>query len=149
MRLRFSAVQGQGARPLLRDGEANVDDFKFMMRYRAGWEKRSVHGAEAMMHSTRENILKMIGFLFSDVDRDVFAGKLFEFLRATTQEGNKAGAYGAIDDSLAAFKPSFSYGKWLASRVPQAEAHLEQNGGHMSMFAHRIPEVRRWLASKF
>ncbi len=43
----------------------------------------------------------------------------------------------------------FSHGKWLASLIPNAEAHLEKDEGHLSLFTLRIPEVHSWVVKKF
>ncbi len=43
----------------------------------------------------------------------------------------------------------FSHGEWLVKQVPQAQAHLSQEDGHLTLYVNRIPEVHAWIASHF
>jgi pimeloyl-ACP methyl ester carboxylesterase len=153
-------------------GEFNVEDVKLMLRDQKAWEEKSVQDTELMKKGTREDVRKMLDSLLSEVDKGALTEELDEFLHASTGEGLSSGPYGAIDDSLADASPwgfelasiriptqvwhggqdrfcPFAHGQWLASRVPNAEAHLEENGGHLTMFIRAIPEVHRWLAASF
>lgn len=153
-------------------GEFNVEDFKLMLSNQAEWEVKSRQDANMMMKATRAELEQMLTTLLSEVDRSVLSDELVGYLQKQSQEAFKTGIRGACDDSLATSRPwgfdlasiqvpvqiwhgrhdkfvPFSHGEWLASRVPHAEAHLEKDEGHLSLFVRRIPEVHEWLAAKF
>ena len=153
-------------------GEYNVEDYKLMLRNQSEWEAKSKQDAEVMAKQTKADRVKLIGSLLSEVDRAVNTDQLDDFFHSQFQDGLKNGIDGNVDDQLATvmpwgFDPSsitvpvqiwhgkedrfvpFSHGQWLASKIPQADAHLEENDGHLTMFVNRIPEVQAWLASKF
>lgn len=153
-------------------GEYNVEDYKLMLRNQPEWENKSRRDAEVMAKQTKADRAKMLGSLLSEVDRAVNTDEVDGFFQSQFEDGLRNGIDGGMDDQVATvmpwgFDPSsirvplqiwhgkedrfvpFSHGQWLASWIPQAEAHLEENEGHISMFVNRIPEVQGWLASKF
>jgi len=153
-------------------GEFNVQDFKLMLSNQSEWVKKSRQDAEVMMRASREELLQLIGSLISDADRVILTDELVGFLRAQLRDGFKAGFDGYIDDGLADAKPwgfdpisvkvpvqvwhgrqdrfvPFAHGQWLAERMPQADVHLEQDEGHLTLVVRRVPEIHRWLATKF
>lgn len=155
-------------------GKSNEDDFKLMTSDRKAWEKASEEQAKMMVAGapTRENVIMALGTLLSDVDRSMLTDDMVEFLTASTREGLKNGAGGWIDDALAEASPwgfelasvrsptqvwhgrhdgfcPYAHGEWLARHVPNAEVHLEQGAGHLSMYERKIPEVHDWLVERF
>jgi len=153
-------------------GEFNVEDTKLMLSDPVEWEAKSRRDADEQLEATKADILQMFATLLSEVDRSALSDELVGYLQAQFQEAYKAGIRGGCDDSLAicwpwGFDPAsirvpvqiwhgrhdrfvpFSHGEWLASRIPEAEAHLERDEGHLSLLVGRIPEVHRWLAAKF
>ena len=43
----------------------------------------------------------------------------------------------------------FAHGKWLAENIPNAEARLFDDDGHLSLFENRIEEIHSWLLQCF
>jgi pimeloyl-ACP methyl ester carboxylesterase len=41
-----------------------------------------------------------------------------------------------------------SHGRWLAVRVPGAEARISAEDGHLTLMAHRVGEVHDWLLER-
>jgi len=153
-------------------GEFNVEDFKLMFANRAEWEVKARKDADEMLKATPAAYAEMLGTLLSDVDRPELSGQLLRHFQDQTQEAFESGIRGICDDGLAdaspwGFEPAsirvpvqiwhgrhdkfvpFSHALWLSSHVPQAEAHMEEDEGHLTLFTRRIPEVHRWLAAKF
>lgn len=153
-------------------GEYNVEDYKLMLNNQPEWEAKSKQDAEVLTKQTREDRAKMIESLLSEPDKEVNTDEVDGYFHSQFQDGLRNGIEGPMDDQVATvtpwgFDPSsirvplqiwhgkqdrfvpFSHGQYLASRIPQAEVHLEESEGHISMFVKRIPEVLAWLASKF
>jgi len=155
-------------------GVMSRPDFELLFRDQPAWESKCRKGREATLGSSRspELFRQALSPLLSEADRAAFSEEVAGFLLRSWQEGLKVGDEGVRDDFLSQVKPwgfdlegiripvqiwhgaqdrfvPFSHGKWLASRVPGAELHLEPDEGHISMISTHIPDVQRWLASKF
>ncbi len=122
--------------------------------------------------STREQFRARVSSLLSEVDRVALTDELVDYAIATEREGQRDGLAGGRDDALAELAPwgfdlsairvplqvwhgaldrfvPFVQGEWLVAHLPRAEAHLETDEGHLSLFERRIPEVQAWLARHF
>ncbi len=153
-------------------GEYNVEDYELMLHHRAEWEAKSRKDTEVLVNQTKADRMKMLGSLLSETDKAANTDEVDDFFHSQLEEGLGRGIEGTLDDQIASamswgFDPAsiqvplqiwhgkedrfvpFSHGQWLASRIPRAEVHLEENDGHLPMFVNRIPEVQGWLASKF
>lgn len=153
-------------------GEANAEEWKLMISDLPAWEAKFELEAPAMANATVEEMAEVFRTLLSDVDREAFTADVAEIIVRMAREGLSAGFQGLKDDNLAGAKPwgfelstirvplqiwhgrhdkfvPFSHGEWLARHIPKAEAHLEPNEGHVTMYARRLPEVHEWLLSHF
>jgi pimeloyl-ACP methyl ester carboxylesterase len=97
-----------------------------------------------------------LGYLLPDVDRAVLTDEFGEDLASSFHEGLRNGIDGWLDDDIAFIRPwgfdldeirepvtlwqgsadlmvPFAHGEWLASRLPGASIHLEQDEGHLSI----------------
>lgn len=130
-------------------------------------EQEDLQGAGA------RELAKSVETILSDVDRALVEQTEIGVQMAHCMlDAIHHGLYGWADDDLAfiqpwGFKPAtirvplqiwhgqqdlmapLAHGKWLAEHIPQAEAHLNPEDGHMTMYAYRIPEVHAWLAKYF
>jgi len=154
-------------------GELNVEDFKLMLDNEAEWELKSRRDADSISKASPLELARIFATLLSEEDRIALSSdELAGWMHDTMHEAYRTGIRGACDDSLAISQPwgfdpasikipvqvwhgehdkfvPFSHGEWFATRIPRAEAHLEKNEGHLTLFVGRIPDVHAWLAAKF
>jgi pimeloyl-ACP methyl ester carboxylesterase len=155
-----------------------IDWFQGMSEWHTQFFKAMMSDPSALDGLTAPEILSRAQFrervstLLSDVDRIALTDELVDYVMASEREGQRAGLAGGRDDSLAEVAPwgfdlatievplqvwhgqhdqfvPFAHGKWLAAHLPRADAHLEAEEGHVSLFERRIPDVHEWLASNF
>jgi pimeloyl-ACP methyl ester carboxylesterase len=162
----------QGFDPLEGMGAANLEDVRLMMTDPAAWEARMVAQVETMRHPTPEQVAQVIETLVSDVDRKAITPGLLQFFSEESEEAFRNGADGMRDDNLSDLRAwgfdlasirvptqvwhgahdhfvPFGHGRWLAAHVPNVDAHLLPDEGHLTLYEPRIPEVHGWLASQF
>jgi pimeloyl-ACP methyl ester carboxylesterase len=96
-----------------------------------------------------------------------------EWTVSSMREGFRPGVEGGQDDEIAIYHQAWGFelstirvpvllwhgekdqfvsvreGRWLAARIPGVEARFTPEDGHVSLAEHRIPEVQRWLLTKF
>ena len=153
-------------------GEANATDFRLMVDDRPAWLEKSQRDREEMLGWDAAKLREGFASLCSEVDRAALTDPVAEFLRLQMHEGLRPGDAGIRDDNLSVILPwgfdpaevrvpvqvwhggedrfvPFSHGQWVAKRVPGAEAHLLPDEGHLSLWLRHVPEVHRWLASRF
>jgi len=156
-------------------GELNVTDFHRALGDPAEWDRKCRKDREELLTATPGQIGEMWASLFSAVDRDALQGEardLMEFFIRQLREGLRGGHEGMRDDALSQTGPygfdlasiavpvqiwqggqdrmvPFAHGQWLTARVRGADAHLHPAEGHVTIALRHIPDVHRWLASKF
>ena len=147
-------------------GEMNVVEFTAALQGETAvrplleqWQgAMSAGGAEAM----RDEMASLLGA----ADAAALAGELAEYLHASVVE--TGGVDGWLDDDLAfvapwGFEPemisipvlvrhgeqdrfvSADHSRWLAERIPGAEAWITRDDGHLTLYEHAIPEIHAWL----
>lgn len=153
-------------------GEYNVQDFKLLVKDPKKWEENNRKDMDQLIKSGRDEFAGMFASLLSEVDRNALSDDFLDMIIFQAKEGCSKSISGLRDDNLADIMPwgfdpitisvpvqiwhgsedmfvPFQHGKWLASRIPGAEAHLEEGEGHISIFEKRISEIHRWLIDKF
>lgn len=153
-------------------GELNEDDFRLMLRDRRAWEMKSRSDRNEMLSWTPDQLRAGLASLCSEVDRRALTDEVVDFLIQSGREALRPGDEGMRDDSLSTILPwgfdlakirvpvqvwhggqdrfvPVTHGQWVSARIPNAEAHLEQDQGHITMFLQRVPAAHAWLRAKF
>jgi len=110
--------------------------------------------------------------LFSPVDAAALSDELADYFAERNRKGLAPGIEGWWDDSVALLRPwgfslgaiqvpvmvwhgrqdwmvPFQHAEWLARRLPAAEAYLNDDDGHLTLFQNRVPAVHAWLLDHF
>ena len=152
-------------------GELNVEDFQLLLRDPVAWEEKTRRDRDQLVAARPEELAELWSSLLSEVDRAGLTEELSAWLVESLRVGLANGHEGMRDDGLSEVRPwgfdpaeirvpvqiwhgahdrfvPFAHGRWLASHVPGAEAHLLPNEGHLTLFVNRLPEVHRWLGAR-
>jgi pimeloyl-ACP methyl ester carboxylesterase len=150
-------------------GQTNVDEFAAARQGREAFEEYL--GPQPREPVTAESLRQGLRTLLTDVDAAVLAGKFGEYLAENMSEAVRQGMDGWRDDDLAFVKAwgfsmedirvpvqlwhgaqdhfvPFAHGEWLAARIPDVDARLRPDDGHLTLMERRIPEVHAWLLER-
>lgn len=153
-------------------GEDNVEEFGAALEGEEKLRGFLDEQASGMLDLSPQQMAEFMSTLLSGPDKAVFNGSFGEQLAKSMQDAVRGGVDGWLDDDLAFTKPwgfspsdiqvplqiwqgehdkmvPYSHGEWLMKAVPQAENHLNDEDGHLTLYVNRVPEVHEWLASKF
>lgn len=151
-------------------GQANVDDFQLFFKDEAAARAKTDQDREDAKDLTAEAVNKQLGTLLTPTDAAVVP-EMAEFLASSTRAGLAPGSQGWWDDNRCLALPwgfglsdisvpvllmhgrqdqfvPFGHGEWLSRHIPGVEARLLDNDGHLTLRAHRVPEVHAWLADR-
>ncbi|MGZ6256450.1 MAG: alpha/beta fold hydrolase [Candidatus Limnocylindria bacterium] len=152
-------------------GQDNVDDIKLYLRDPGAARVKSVQDRLDMLSLTADQLTEGWESLLSPVDAAAVSGDLAAWLIRGFQDGLATTDEGWWEDGVAHLEPwgfaldlisipaqvwhgrhdqfvPVQHGEWLAAHVPGAEAHISDTDGHLTLFG-RIPDVHRWLTSRF
>jgi pimeloyl-ACP methyl ester carboxylesterase len=152
--------------------EGTVAGFQLFTNDPVAWRRKLAQEVKETKGITVEQLYESLFGSSSESDRAVLTPELLAFAYAQLQDGLSQGPDGFIDDALSDIRPwgfefnsikvpvqlwhgmddrlvPLAHAKWLATRLPRADIHLEPGEGHISLFARRIPEVQEWLVSHF
>jgi pimeloyl-ACP methyl ester carboxylesterase len=137
-------------------GQENVVEFSAALQGEGQLRSYLLHEREQLKDITAADVVGALETLLPDVDRAVLTGEFGEDIAASFREAVRPGVEGWLEDDMAftrswGFKlaeisvPTMiwqgsadlmvpvSHGQWLASQLPDASAHLEEGGGHLSV----------------
>lgn len=148
-------------------GQDNLDEFGAAVRGEAELRSYLDGQREGLVAITGADVIAALDSLLPDVDRRALTEEYADSLAAGFREAVRLGVDGWLDDDLAFVRPwgfelgevrpptsiwqgsedlmvPYAHGRWLAERLPEADAHLVEGEGHLSIL-HSEEETDRVL----
>jgi pimeloyl-ACP methyl ester carboxylesterase len=153
-------------------GEENVNDTKLFLEDEPAARAKTTADREHLLALTAEQMANAFPTLLSAVDAAAFTPELGRHLAKSMHDGLAPGDQGWWDDGSAhlqswgfeleairvpvqlwhgrhdRFVP-FQHGEWLAGKIPDVEAHLTDEDGHLTLMQRRVGDVHAWLLEHF
>ena len=153
-------------------GEDNVEEFGAALEGRETLEPMLEKWRAEMVESDSDNALEGFESLLSEPDQAVASsGDVGRFLMANGKACLERSAEGWIEDDLAFTQPwGFEFerirvpvlllqgvqdlmvppdhGRWLAGRIPNVEARISEEHGHLTLITAGVEEAHSWLLQK-
>jgi len=149
-------------------GQDNVDDTRLFLTDEAASRAKMDKDREELLATSPADATKGIESLLTPTDAAVLHGELAEYLVSSAQDGLAPGSQGWWEDNCMIrqwgfdladiavpvlllhgrqdmFVP-FGHGEWLAAHIPNVEAWLLDDDGHLTLLQNRVPEVHAWLS---
>lgn len=153
-------------------GETNAAETRAALKGREACADIIEADAAELLAANRETLDQAFRTLLCPADAAVLTSDFADFVLRTFREGIGETRDGLIDDEMAFIRPwgfelsqiripvlvmhggqdrmvPCSHGKWLAGKIPNAEARFLPDYGHLTLSVRRVPEVHAWLLSKF
>ena len=152
--------------------DAAREDHALFTSDRREWERVSALQCEAALARSHAEFVDAWSAGKAPVDQEVLRGDFGTWLDHAVRTGIAPGIDGALDDNVALFHAQWGFqaasiaipvkiwhgiqdrfiasahGRWLAERIPGAEADLNDRDGHLNVAAERIGDVHEWLAGR-
>ena len=153
-------------------GEDNVEEFSAAVEGRDVLEPLLERHRVEMLQSESDNVLEGFESLLSAPDQEVArSGDVGRFLKANGESGLESSAEGWIEDDLAFTQPwGFEFerirvpvlllqgvqdlmvppdhGRWLAEQIPNVDARISDEHGHLTLITSGVEEAHSWLLEK-
>jgi pimeloyl-ACP methyl ester carboxylesterase len=150
---------------------SRVAEFGAALESRAALERFVETATPGLLGADPEALVQAWRSLLSPADVAVLTHDFAGYLVNQVREGIKERRDGWVDDDIAFTRPwgfdlsqiripvllihgeqdqfvPFSHGQWLASRIPNVDARLSVDDGHLTLATRRFPEAHAWLLSK-
>jgi pimeloyl-ACP methyl ester carboxylesterase len=138
--------------------QENVEEFTAAIAGKDALDALLQPMVEHFRHVTGDSIVEGLGTLLPDVDKVALSGTFADDMAVALRRATESGVAGWRDDDLAfvadwGFEVGdiavpvaiwqgrldrmvpFAHGEWLAAEIPNAEAHLFDDQGHLSLIA--------------
>jgi pimeloyl-ACP methyl ester carboxylesterase len=162
----------EGLNPMLGMGEENVVDFGAALIGREAVEPRALEQVQELLRAKPADLVELMSTLMSPVDAERLRGPFGEYWSGLFPDVFAQSAAGWVDDDLAFVRPwgfdvedirvpvllwhgrhdrfvPIGHAEWLYGRIPECEARLTLDDGHLTLVADRVPAVHEWLLARF
>jgi pimeloyl-ACP methyl ester carboxylesterase len=153
-------------------GQENIDDDRLILSDPAAARAKLASDRHDLLNATATDLAEVYPTLFSPTDAAALTEELVEYFVRRWKDGLAPGIEGWWDDTFAQLKPwgfpletirlpvtvwhgrqdrmvPFQHGEWLASHLPNADAHLSDQDGHLTLLQNQVPTVHAWLLDHF
>jgi pimeloyl-ACP methyl ester carboxylesterase len=153
-------------------GEDNIADTRAALKSREAHKQSAEANTAKLLAATPETLVEALRSLLCPADAAVLTTDFADFALRSVRDGIGQTRDGVIEDDIAHLTPwgfelgqirtpvllmhgeqdqfvPFSHGKWLASKIPNAETRFLPDDGHLTLSLRRIPEVHAWLLGKW
>jgi len=164
-------IDGEGLDWTAGMGEGNVEEFGTAQQGREAVEPSVEKKRAGRLRGNPIQLREEFRTLLTPVDAGALTGEYAEFLHGTMCTSLEPGGEGWVDDDLAFAKPwgfevatvetpvllwhgehdmfvPIAHGRWLATQLPNVDARLSVDDGHLTLVTRRIPEVHAWLVER-
>lgn len=146
------------------------EEHELFLSDRAEWERLGEAQRDELLAMSVQELTEQWAEGKAEVDGAALRGDFGVWLHRVAQAAVAPGIGGWIDDDIAwfhspwGFDPAsirvpvkvwhgredrfvpFEHGRWLAERIPGAQAELRDDDGHLTVASGRIGDVHEWLA---
>jgi pimeloyl-ACP methyl ester carboxylesterase len=153
-------------------GKDNADDIHLYLDDPEAAREKSRRDRLDWLEGTPGQLAEALETLLSPLDAAVLVDEFAEWLFRSCAEALVASDEGWWEDGVAHLAPwgfdlaatrvpvqvwhgrqdkfvPFQHGQWLAAHIPDAEPHLSDDDGHLTLLIDRVPDVHRWLLGHF
>jgi pimeloyl-ACP methyl ester carboxylesterase len=153
-------------------GQENIEDDKLTLSDPAAARAKLATDRDDLLNTTAADLAESHPTLFSPVDAAALTPELVAHNFRRYRDGLAPGIEGWWDDSVALLNPwgfspetiavpvmvwhgrhdrmvPLAHGEWLADHLPNAEAHLSDEDGHLTLGQNRVPTIHSWLLGHF
>jgi pimeloyl-ACP methyl ester carboxylesterase len=153
-------------------GKSNVESFEAVLAGEETHRARHEQDLQDLLGTTPERLVEVWGSLLGPADREVATGEVATFLLDNATAAVTPSSAGWFDDDIAFSKPwgfevssiqvpvllmhgeqdlfvPYGHGLWLAEHIPEVDARLSAEDGHLTLPERRIGEVHAWLVERF
>jgi pimeloyl-ACP methyl ester carboxylesterase len=153
-------------------GEVNVKSFEAVLAGEEVHREQFERDLADFLAATPETVVEVLLTLLGPADKAVLDEELAAFMLESSRAGIVPSAEGWFDDDLVIVEPwgfdlasidvpvlywhgeqdkfvPFSHGVWLAEHIPDVEARLTPEDGHLTILVRRYDEVQAWLLERF
>ena len=153
-------------------GQENIDDDRLILSDPEAARAKLAKDRLEFFEPDKPDVAAAHPTLFSPADAAVLTDALGEYFVHRNRTGLTPGIEGWWDDSVALLSRwgfavdaiqvpvmvwhgrqdrmvPFGHGEWLARRLPNADPHLHDEDGHLTLLQNRVPTVHAWLLDHF
>ena len=153
-------------------GQENIDDDRLILSDPEAARAKLSKDRLEFFEPSEADVAGSHPTLFSPADAAVLTDALGEYFVHRNRTGLTPGIEGWWDDSVALLSRwgfavdaiqvpvmvwhgrqdrmvPFGHGEWLARRLPNADPHLHDEDGHLTLLQNRVPTVHAWLLDHF